>query len=77
MRHWHVSMTFEGYADGETSTAATEEFKARLGLAPAARRSEICMTGIAVREVDDVGRPMTPVYESIVVGSDVEAPSED
>ncbi len=62
MRHWHISMTFEGYVDGETSSAAAEEFKAQLGLAPASRRSEVHLTGMAAREVDDAGGTVVPIY---------------
>jgi len=60
MRQWHVMMTFEGYTTGATSRDAIAEFKSLLGLAPAAMRSEIRMTGLRVAEVYEAAENPDP-----------------
>ena len=63
MSRWQVRMTFEGYQDGDTSHEAVQKFKTQLGLAPEALRSEIHMTDLATRKVDEDCQGLGPDVE--------------
>ena len=49
MRKWRVKMSFVGDVEGDTSFAATKEFKRLLGLAPESMRPEVSMVDLQTR----------------------------
>jgi hypothetical protein len=62
-KRWHIRMTFEGYAEGEVSHGAVQAFKRELGVAPEAMRSEVRMTDLEVRLVDEEKYSLPPDVE--------------
>jgi len=53
VRKWRVKMSFVGDVEGDTSIAATKEFKRLLGLAPESMRPEASMVDLQTRLISD------------------------
>jgi hypothetical protein len=62
MKCWRVRMTFEGFMEADVSREAIELFKTKLGLAPAAMRSEVHMVDLQTTVVDK-GEEVAPDVE--------------